>query len=1094
MRAVHGLTRTERESSPREVNPRSAPPATTRHRRGWLAALALPLALAGGIAGPAAAAIGDGPNVTVNAVARGADGTTYIGGAFTWWGAQTGGMAVLDAVSASVNRNFPMVVGTVNAVAADGAGGWYIGGSFTKVGELDRTNLAHVESTGAVATWNPSANNTVYALAVSGGTVYVGGAFTTIGCASGCSITPGTPRNRLAAIGTDGTLSDWNPSANNTVYALAVSDSTVYVGGSFNGANSINGTLTRNRLAAVDVTTGTATAWDPNAGPTGTAVYALAVSGGTVYVGGDFTTIGGTATRNRLAAIGTNGTLSEAWDPNAGPTSTAVYALAVSGDGNTVYVGGSFTTIGGTSARNRLAAIGTNGTLSSWDPNAGPTGTAVRAVAVSGDGPTVCAGGGFTSVGGTARSRLAAILADGTLSTTWNPGANDTVYALAVSGSTVYVGGDFTSLGCSPGCSFSTTIRNHLAAIGTDGTLSDWNPSADNTVYALAVSGSTVYAGGAFVMIGPTIRRYVAAISTDGTLAAWDPYASGSVNALAVSGSTVYLGGAFTTIGSGATPPTRNRLAAIGTDGALATWDPNASGTVRALAVSGSTVYVGGAFNGASSINGTLTRNRLAAVDATTGTATAWNPDAASAGSFVYALTVSGSTVYAGGNFTIISSELRSGSSSAYFARLYAGPCGAGIGLAAGRWQMLGLPCVPSIGTHTVADTFGANFTKTYGDVSNGWILFQRDAGDNSNSVLQSTTVVTTGNGYWIKTLTAPVNPEISISGTATVADTTLAGCASSNGCVAVPVSTVSGQSRYNLVGNPFPFDVDWAKVRVEVNDSGTYSYYSPSQAALPANNFLSKQIWIYNSTSSAYDTYDDVTTGSIGNLLYFKSFWVKALPDAAGKTVRLLIPSEETTHAQGSTLPPRVVGPGPTASALTAGGREGGSMGAVSSSTAAQRTALPPSAAREWFVRLKVENPATGARHDSVMLGQRAGASAGYDPSDLAGMAPFAAPYLMLSFPHPDWGDRKGDYATDFHPAEGMKADRWDFEVRADPVGSKVVLGWEGDPAILQRSLLIDVEAGRTIVPAAGRYTLTLTGKSHRFTWRYLGAMSGSR
>ena len=425
---------------------------------------------------------------------------------------------------------------------------------------------------------------------------------------------------------------------------------------------------------------------------------------------------------------------------------------------------------------------------------------------------------------------------------------------------------------------------------------------------------------------------------------------------------------------------------------------------------------------------------------------------------------MSGGTVYAGGNFTTISSELKSGSSSAYFARLNAGPCGAGIGLAASQWQMLGLPCVPSIGTHTVADTFGANFSKDYGDLPNGWILFQRDAGDNSNSILKSTAVVTTGTGYWIKTLTDPASPEISVSGTATVVDTALAGCVSLNGCVAVTVtaSTISDQDRYNLVGNPFPFDVDWAKVRIAVTDD-VNSPYTPSGAE--AKNILSKQIWIGN--GRPYDTYDDVTL--IGNLLYFKSFWVKALPDAAGKTVRLLIPSEETTHAQGSTLPPRVVGPGPTASALAAG-------------------------TREWFVRLKVENPATGARHDSVMLGQRAGASAGYDPSDLAGMAPFAAPYLMLSFPHPDWGDRKGDYATDFHPAEGMKADRWDFEVRADPVGSKVVLGWEGDPAILQRSLLIDVEAGRTIVPAAGGYTLTLTGKSHRFTWRYLGAMSGSR
>ena len=68
--------------------------------------------------------------------------------------------------------------------------------------------------------------------------------------------------------------------------ALAVSGSTVYAGGTF---SSIGG-QSRNRIAALDASTGDATAWDPNAS---NAVFALAVSGSTVYAGGDFTTIGG---------------------------------------------------------------------------------------------------------------------------------------------------------------------------------------------------------------------------------------------------------------------------------------------------------------------------------------------------------------------------------------------------------------------------------------------------------------------------------------------------------------------------------------------------------------------------------------------------------------------------------------------------------------------------------------------------------------------------------------------------------------------------------------------------------------------------------
>src|SRR5207249_435635 len=106
----------------------------------------------------------------------------------------------------------------------------------------------------------------VLALAVSGGTVYAGGTFATIG---------GQPRNRIAELDTtSGAATTWNPNANNTVGALAVSGSTVYVGGGF---TSIAGQAT-SVIAALDATTGAAT-WAPNGNPDGGLGYvgALAV-------------------------------------------------------------------------------------------------------------------------------------------------------------------------------------------------------------------------------------------------------------------------------------------------------------------------------------------------------------------------------------------------------------------------------------------------------------------------------------------------------------------------------------------------------------------------------------------------------------------------------------------------------------------------------------------------------------------------------------------------------------------------------------------------------------------------------------------------
>jgi hypothetical protein len=164
--------------------------------------------------------------------------------------------------------------------------------------------------------------------------------------------------------------------------------------------------------------------------------------------------------------------------------------------------------------RNGLAAIGTNGSVQSWNPS--PNGQ-VYDIFVSGS--TIYAGGSFNSIGGTTRNRLAAIDIGDTCRTSynpvscvqsWNPDASGGVMAVAVSGSTVYAGGSFAIIGGTP--------RNRLAAIHTDGSLQSWNPDAGSTVYALVVSGTTVYAGGQFTTIGGIPRNRIVSINTDGSV------------------------------------------------------------------------------------------------------------------------------------------------------------------------------------------------------------------------------------------------------------------------------------------------------------------------------------------------------------------------------------------------------------------------------------------------------------------------------------------------------------------------------------------------------------------------------------------------
>src|SRR5438045_8516691 len=86
------------------------------------------------------------------------------------------------------------------------------------------------------------------------------------------------------------------------------------------------------------------------------------LSGTTLYVGGSFTIIGGN-TINRLAEIdATTGNVNAAWTPDP---DAQVNALDVSG--STLYIGGNFLNIAG-QARSYLAAINTGtGNITTWN-------------------------------------------------------------------------------------------------------------------------------------------------------------------------------------------------------------------------------------------------------------------------------------------------------------------------------------------------------------------------------------------------------------------------------------------------------------------------------------------------------------------------------------------------------------------------------------------------------------------------------------------------------------------------------------------------------------------------------------------------------
>ena len=117
-------------------------------------------------------------------------------------------------------------------------------------------------------------------------------------------------------------------------------------------------------------------------------------------------------TRNGFGRLNANGTVDAGFGNGSGADVTPVNAMVLQPDGK-VLIGGSFAHVHGV-ARNSVARLNADGSLdTTFDPGAGPAGT-VNALLVQPDGK-ILVGGSFTSVGATSREYLARLNADGTL-------------------------------------------------------------------------------------------------------------------------------------------------------------------------------------------------------------------------------------------------------------------------------------------------------------------------------------------------------------------------------------------------------------------------------------------------------------------------------------------------------------------------------------------------------------------------------------------------------------------------------------------------------------------------------------------------------
>ncbi len=386
-----------------------------------------------------------------------------------------------------------------------------------------------------------------------------------------------TPVSGWARLGESG------PEIDGWVNALAVTDESVYVGGTFKSPSP--GLLTWNRRADEWGTLGS--------GVTGT-VQSLLVDGADVYIGGDFTVEGADGETIRGLARWDG----EAWHPigdglfglNRGPVA-GVAALALDAEKN-LYVGGIFTGAGngdgtGVSARGILRW---NRALAQWQRLGGDE-DASGLVRFSGDSQPVF------------------------------------VAAMEMVGEYLYVGGHFAAIADRNGGSFPNSrnfARWHIPSEQWEG-VGRVGSNSEPVVYAIATDGDDIYVGGDFDTVYDEAGTPINAV----LLARWNQTSQewggiccindkdsgrtlangltsygtiGVVRGLAVGEKGLYVAGRFNEAGDQAT----NNVARYrnGSWARLTMRSPTlgtvagVNDTIFALALAGDEVIVGGKFTG----------------------------------------------------------------------------------------------------------------------------------------------------------------------------------------------------------------------------------------------------------------------------------------------------------------------------------------------------------------------------------------------------------------------------------------------------------------------------------------------------------------
>lgn len=390
-----------------------------------------------------------------------------------------------DAPVPATSRKFLLASAAVCAVVLAGVGAWLFAthaGMATSAGSLD---LSFKPATNAD-------HEIRVALEQPDHKILIGGMFTQFG---------DSPHEGIACLDADGSVnSAFSASTRGDVFAFALQpDGKVLLGGLF---TELNGQPCRGigRLNADGSLDASFTARAPIKG----SVRAIVVQpDGNLVVAGRFS-LANARGQHRLTRLHSDGTPDRSFSPGLGPAGT-VWSAAVQPDGK-ILLGGDFIQYDRMTYR-YLVRLGPSGRPDSDFNAGGGTDAQVFAVAVQLDGK-VLIGGDFTHINQVERNRVARLNPDGSVDTTFNPGAgpNSGVRCLALQpDGKVLIGGIFTSV--------NGVGSGRVARLNADGSLdAHFNsgdganevvrwvvPRADGKV--IVVGGFTRFAGKPFVRV-----------------------------------------------------------------------------------------------------------------------------------------------------------------------------------------------------------------------------------------------------------------------------------------------------------------------------------------------------------------------------------------------------------------------------------------------------------------------------------------------------------------------------------------------------------------------------------------------------------------